>query len=571
LVAREDEDREGRFERRRRALLTLARAESSADAVRLAVETLAEVLGVARVSFWAFAEEGAVLRCLDLYTASDRLHSAGQELAAARYPNYFAALEASLAIPAVDAAADPRTREFAEGYLDLLGIRSLLDVPVRRDGRARGVICIEAVCRRDWDVDEQTFAAAVAEWTGARLEAEDRARAEAGRRESEAKVQTALEGADLGFWEWNLSDGTLHYNRRWAEMLGYSLDEAERRFDDWSGIVHPDDLAGFLRKVERLKAGRDERLEAEVRLRQKDGGWRWVLNKGKVFERSADGLAVRVVGTHLDVDDRRRAEQAIRDHGETLERRVAERTRALGEANARLRELDRLKSEFLATISHELRTPLNSIIGFAGVLLMGLPGPLNDEQRKQLGMIHSSAGLLLALINDLLDLSRIESGRMEVERKPFVLQAVLADAVRLLEPQAAAKKLSVSVIAPESPIEVVSDRKRVLQIVVNLLANAVKFTDSGAIEIRAESDDEHVRFAVADTGIGIAPENMKFLFEAFRQLDGSARRNYAGSGLGLHLCKRLLNLLGGEILATSKLGSGSVFTVLLPRTGGGIA
>ncbi|HVJ83718.1 MAG TPA: GAF domain-containing protein, partial [Planctomycetia bacterium] len=187
-----EDDRQIRFERHRRALYSLAVAspDPGCDPVALALETLADVLEVGRVSFWIFVEGGAVLRCVDLFTAGDRRHAAGLELAADRYPRYFAALDACLSVPADDAATDPRTAEFAVGYLDVLGIRSMLDVPVRRDGRARGVVCIESHRRRVWDSDEQTFAAAVAEWVASRLEAGDRARAEAGRRESEAKVQT---------------------------------------------------------------------------------------------------------------------------------------------------------------------------------------------------------------------------------------------------------------------------------------------------------------------------------------------------------------------------------------------
>jgi signal transduction histidine kinase len=254
----------------------------------------------------------------------------------------------------------------------------------------------------------------------------------------------------------------------------------------------------------------------------------------------------------------------LRDAKEHLENKVAERTRELAEANARLRELDRLKSEFLATMSHELRTPLNSILGFTGILLMGLPGPLNDEQLKQLGMVNSSAKLLLALINDLLDLSRIESGKMEVYRQWFTLQEVIEEVYRSLEPQWSIKGLTVSRHLPAEPVRLYSDRKKCYQIVLNLVNNAIKFTEAGSVDVACAKNDSFVEVAVRDTGIGIKKENMVLLFEAFRQVDGSARRNFEGSGLGLHLCKRLLGLLGGDIKAESEFGRGSCFTFRLP-------
>jgi signal transduction histidine kinase len=216
-------------------------------------------------------------------------------------------------------------------------------------------------------------------------------------------------------------------------------------------------------------------------------------------------------------------------------------------------------------MSHELRTPLNSIIGFTGILRQGLAGPLNDEQKKQLGMVHSSARHLLGLINDLLDLSRIESGRMEIFIEEFAVADLLREIVTTLTPLAEQKKLRLESTLQPDDLRLRSDRKKCFQILLNLANNAVKFTDVGGVRLAVQATAAGVEFAVSDTGIGIKPENMAQLFEAFRQVDGSARRVYEGTGLGLYLSKQLATMLGGHLTAESEFGSGSRFALIVPR------
>ena len=269
------------------------------------------------------------------------------------------------------------------------------------------------------------------------------------------------------------------------------------------------------------------------------------------------------VGFMRDITRRKEAEHALRDAHDRLEQRVQERTRELTEANQRLREVDRLKSEFLATMSHELRTPLNSVLGFTSILLQGLPGPLNDEQRRQLEFVHGSGRHLLALINDVLDLSRIESGRMELGTEDFDLAELAREACAQLQPSADRKGLRIAhELPPALPMR--GDRRRHLQIVLNLLSNAVKFTDAGEVSVSAWHDGTLVRLDVADTGIGIAPEDLPTLFTPFRQIDGSLGRSRDGSGLGLYLCRRLLDLIGGDIRIHSEPGVGTRVALSLP-------
>jgi signal transduction histidine kinase len=241
----------------------------------------------------------------------------------------------------------------------------------------------------------------------------------------------------------------------------------------------------------------------------------------------------------------------------------------LASAKERAEEADRLKSALLASMSHELRTPLNSIIGFTTLLQKELVGPLNPEQRKQLGWVKSSSVHLLELVNGVLDISRIEAGQLEVRPAPFDPAASLRKCVEQVSPAATAKGLALFLEVAPGVGTFESDPRRFEQVVLNLLGNAVKFTESGGITVRCAVEAESLVTSIADTGIGIAPEDGERLFRPFRQVDSGLSRRYEGMGLGLAICRGLLALLGGEIAFESEPGRGSVFTFRLPLRQGG--
>jgi protein-histidine pros-kinase len=258
-----------------------------------------------------------------------------------------------------------------------------------------------------------------------------------------------------------------------------------------------------------------------------------------------------VSSTIRDVTDRKRVEAALQ------------------QKNLELENANRAKDRFLASMSHELRTPMNAIIGFTGTLLMKLPGPLNADQEKQLRTVQGSAKHLLALINDLLDLAKIEAGKVELNFEPTVCQEVMEEVADTLKMLAESKGLLFRLVIPTEEITLQTDRRALSQIVLNLVNNAIKFTEKGhvCLQLAPRFADERriIEISVEDTGVGIQPEDQLRLFNAFSQVDTSIRRRHQGAGLGLHLSQKLAELLGGHITFQSEYGKGSLFTLKLPR------
>lgn len=288
--------------------------------------------------------------------------------------------------------------------------------------------------------------------------------------------------------------------------------------------------------------------------------------KEREFSRDDINFFQAVANILAEAIQSRRTENQLRRLNVELEVRVQERTEELARAVEQAQAADRLKSAFLATMSHELRTPLNSIIGFTGVLLQELAGPLNPEQSKQLGMTRDSARHLLALINDVLDISRIEAGEMEVAHQSFDMRAAIESAVRQLAPMTEKKGLSMGVAIDSTVGTLVGDRRRVEQILINLLSNAVKFTEQGRIELKCYARNGWIETHIADTGPGIRESDMVNLFQPFQQLESGLARRHEGTGLGLSICRNLVQLLGGEIWVNSEWGKGSTFAFTLPLT-----
>ena len=377
--------------------------------------------------------------------------------------------------------------------------------------------------------------------------------------EIQQRLQLALDGSRHGLWEWDLSSGRVTVNERWAAVIGSTLAELEPfTVAAWLRLCHPDDRAQLRSVVRAHVAGDIEHVDTEYRLRHCAGGWIWVRDSGRIVSRDAGGRPLVMAGTHGDVSDRKLAEAELR------------RTNAdLKAANARAEDLvaateaaSRAKSEFLANMSHEIRTPMNGVVGMNELLL---DTQLEPEQRQYCEAIRSSAVSLLTVINDVLDFSKIEAGRLELECVDFDPRELVGDLAASLAISAHAKGLElVCAIDPETPARVTGDPGRLRQALTNVAGNAIKFTTDGEVvlSIAPASTDEGgvlLRCEVRDTGPGIPADRIGSVFDSFTQLDASHGRRFGGTGLGLTITRRLVELMGGEITVASVVGAGSTF------------
>jgi len=355
----------------------------------------------------------------------------------------------------------------------------------------------------------------------------------------------------------------LTFNEGAQRMFGYEAEEILGQ--PASRLLPPEDLAEDARLLVERELRMHGRHEATgTRLRQ--DGTRLPVRTVTTRRTGPGGEPVGYTIICRDVTESRRLQQQLREYTDRLEEKVAEKTGELRQANEELRRTSRLKSQFLANMSHELRTPLNAIIGFAEAIRDGLAGAPSDEQREFADDIHRAGQQLLQMINDILDFTKLESGRMDLTLEPVDLAGLVDETLRVA--RGLARRRGVQMVADVSPrpLELTADAMKVKQVLYNLLSNAIKFTDAGGrVAVHARLEKEVVHLQVSDTGTGIAPEDLPGLFEEFAQADPSLTRKHEGTGLGLSLTRRLVGLHGGRIEVESELGRGTTFTVTFLR------
>ncbi|MCA8973464.1 MAG: PAS domain-containing protein [Planctomycetes bacterium] len=374
------------------------------------------------------------------------------------------------------------------------------------------------------------------------------------RRESEEQLRQrerrwwlALAGADDGVWDWDLVTNDVYFSPGWKRLLGFEDHEFPNHFSEWVARMHPDDLAVATATVEDYLSGKSATYACEHRLKHRDGSWRTHLGRGKVVGWNDDGKPIRFVGTQVDITEQVRLREELVQARDAAEAAV------------------RSKSEFLAVMSHEIRTPLNAVLGLAQMLQTA---DLAAEEHECARAIYSSGDHLLSILNDILDLAKSEAGKLVLDREPFALRTCLERVVDLQRAVARRKGIELSVAVDDSvPDALIGDAGRLKQIVHNLVGNALKFTEQGVIDIVVTCASEptrddarsRLRLEVRDTGVGIAEDAQQLIFDSFAQADTSTTRRFGGTGLGLTICRQLVQAMGGSIGVSSRLGEGSTF------------
>ncbi len=465
-----------------------------------------------------------------------------------------------------DIENDPRMAPWRDEALRR-GYRSSAAFPLKIGVEVVGTFNLYSAERGFFNPEELTILDELAADIGLALEIHryesEKLRAENSLRESEERFRQLTENIHEVFWLSTPDKSRMIYVSPGYESIWgrncRSLYDSPR---DWLNAIHPEDRDNVLRAA--LREPEDGAYDQEYRIVRPDGAIRWIRDRAFPVRNGA-GAVYRIAGIAEDITDRKRAEETLNRAHEQLEATVNERTRELSEANVKLQELDRLKSQFLANMSHELRTPLNAIIGFSELMHDGKAGsPVSAEHKEYLGDILDSGRHLLNLINDILDLSKVEAARMELLKSTVSIEQIIVEVVQNIAPIMTVNSLKLIREIPPNLPPITTDKRKLLQIVLNLASNAVKFTSHGEITIRCEVVGGNMNVCVSDTGIGIKSEELQYLFQPFSQINDSLRKRYEGTGLGLYLSKRLAQLLGGDVSVISEYGKGSTFTLTVP-------
>jgi PAS domain S-box-containing protein len=571
------QERQKQLSKQNTVLLELARNKALYRgnlkvALKEITEAAAHTLETERVGTWLYDESRSKLLCFDQFERSSGRHFAGSELLAADYPAYFQALEEDRTIAADDALSDTRTREFVASYFVETGATSTLDAPIRLGGQTVGVISLEQVeTFRNWTVEAQNFAASLADLVSLAIEASDRERTQIALRQAEQKYRSIFENAVEGIFQTTPAGHFLSVNPAFARIYGYSSpEELTSHLTDIRQQVYVDPTRRdkLIRAIDEF--GAVSGFESQVY--RADGSTIWISESARAVC-DTDGVPLYYEGSIENISDRKVFESALQMALEAAE------------------EASTAKSAFLANMSHELRTPLNAIIGYSEILQEETEELGYDQLIPDLGRIHNAGRHLLSLINDILDISKIEAGRMDLYLETFDIAALIEEVATTARSLMEKNGNTIDLSQINNIGTMQSDITKVRQILLNLLSNAAKFTHNGTITLTASRENpadqsseerpencsesevdspssltskEFLVFNCTDTGIGMNSDQLQRIFQPFTQADASTTRRYGGTGLGLAISQRFCHMMGGDISLESQVGVGSTFTIRLP-------
>jgi|GraSoiStandDraft_4_1057263.scaffolds.fasta_scaffold00859_6 PAS domain S-box-containing protein len=503
------------------------------DIIKETIAQGAHTINCERVAVWLYDNDGTSIATNCIYRLSTGHYSGGGRIYEKDYPGYFRHLKKDVLIVANDVQANPAFKEFTIGYLVPLGITSIMDVPVRSAGKIIGIVRFEHIGpKREWIVNEKVFARSIADVIAITFERKERSKAEAELKKSQVRFEETQELAHIGNWELNFQTREII----WSKEMYRIFELPENPIADLSKLfrknIHQQDIPVIQKAIRKLMKHKGT-TTLELRIVRANGAVKYIQAIGEVmFDQKGQSLGLR--GTVQDITKQKQAALA--------------------------------KSDFLSCMSHEIRTPINGVVGIANLLM---EEDLTRRQKEYVRTLNFSAQHLATVVSDILDFSKIESGHMVFEKVSFNLEKNCQYVFNLFANKAAEKNIAFNFFpAHLKAYSLYGDYVRLNQVLSNLLSNAIKFTDKGSVDFSYSIDEDSgdkvkVSFRVKDTGIGIPEENQKQIFDSFTQADETITRQYGGTGLGLTISKKLVEMQGGNISLTSARGKGSEFVVQL--------
>ncbi len=398
--------------------------------------------------------------------------------------------------------------------------------------------------------------------------------------DQERRWRFALESSGDGVWDYDVQTGEQFVSERWADMLGYRVEEIQDPRALYDELLHPEDKNRVLDKWNRFAQGNTDLYLTTFRIRHKSGRYKWVLSRGKVVERDTLEKPKRIMGTHTDVTKQKQMEEVLRKNNEKMKEYNRRLEKSVHLKEVRLKAMEEVAEErqradqanhqkelLFASLSHDLRNPLSALTGMVDLMLMEETDP---SKREYLDIIKHSAQSMMMMLNGLLDYNQLASGLLVLQHQPFNLRTTIDRTWSLHKFRAIQKGLDFGLeIGDEVPEVLVGDGLRMEQIITNLLSNAIKFTRAGSVDLQVTAvnttpDEQQVLFVIKDTGIGIPGEAQQKIFHSYQQGSEEIARQYGGSGLGLHISKQLAEKMGGSLTVKSKVGQGSQFTLKVP-------
>ncbi|MFI5131786.1 MAG: ATP-binding protein [Chitinophagales bacterium] len=503
------------------------------DIIKETVAHGAKTINCERVGIWLYDDDGISIMANYVYNLSTGNYREGGRTYEKDHPGYFKHLKKDILIIADDALTHPATADFAEDYLIPYGITSIIDVPIRSADRIIGIVGFEHVgTRKEWTINEQVFARSIADIIAITFERKQRSKAEAELKKSQIRFEETQELAHIGSWEFSFVTKEIAWSKEMYRIFEVEEYSSASLATLYRKRILREDVPVVQRAIKSLVKNHGTNA-VECRISGQSAAVKYILVIGEIIK-DPNGAVTGLRGTVQDITKQKLAAMA--------------------------------KSEFLSCMSHEIRTPINGVVGIANLLL---EEDLNEKQKEYIKTLNFSAQHLATVVSDILDFSKIESGHMVFEKVSFNLEKNCQYLFNLFANKAAEKRIGFNFLpSPMKEYSLYGDYVRLNQVLSNLLSNAIKFTDKGSVDFSYSIKDDNgdkarICFSVKDTGIGIPEENQKQIFESFTQADETITRQYGGTGLGLTISRKLVELQGGNISLKSIRGKGSEFTVEL--------